>query len=188
LEPDRWDELIGRISFLVAQHLSESGERRGVAAEILRCLGALGEIHRAAVAGTTGKPQDAVGQTPSRPRGQRRGANTYRIERLSRGLYLAEYRSLERQPFRCPQDTYEAAARVVARHGVPASFGELHAEVSKEMSRPQPDYLLRTCLRFWLSSDPPLVHKVRSRYGPARRSTFARDARALWADLAQKAE
>lgn len=188
METDRWDELIGRISSLVSHHLGESGERRGVAAEILRCLGALDEIHRAAVSGTMGKPQDAVGEAPIRPRGRRRGTNTYRIERLNRGLFLAEYRSLQRQPFRCPQNAYEAAVRVIARHDAPTSFAELCGKVGKEMGGPQPDYLLRTCLRFLLSTDQPLVHKVRSRYGPVRRSTFARDARALWAELAQKAE
>lgn len=188
MEVDRWDELIGRISSLVTQHLGEPGDRRGVAAEILRCLGALDEIHRAAVSGAAGRPEGTVAQAPSRPRGRRHGSNTYRIERLNRGLFLAEYRSLERQPFRCPQDAYEAAARIVARQNAPTSFGALHGELSKEMGGPQPDYLLRTCLRFWLNTNPPLVQKIRSRYGPVRRSSFARDARARWAELAEKAE
>lgn len=188
MEVDRWDELVGRISSLVTQHLGESGDRRGVAAEILRCLGALDEIHRAAMSGTAGKPEGAVSEAPSRPRGRRRGANTYRIERLNRGLFLAEYRSLERQPFRCPQDAYEVAVRIVARQDAPKSFGALHGEMNKEVGGPQPDYLLRTCLRFWLSADQPLVQEVRSRYGPVRRSSFARDAHARWAELADKAE
>lgn len=95
---------------------------------------------------------------------------------------------MERQPFRCPQDAYETAVRVVARQDAPTSFGALHGEMNKEMGGPQPDYLLRTCLRFWLSTAPALVQKIRSRYGPIRRSSFARDARARWAELAQKAE
>lgn len=54
------------------------------------------------------------------------------------------------------------------------------ARIGKEV----PDYLIRICIRFWMGVRPALVVKIRIRYRPIRLSTFARDARRAWRQLA----
>ena len=114
--------------------------------------------------------------------------NIYRIEETGRGSFLAEYRDPDRQPFRVPKSAHDAAAKVLVRVRSPESFERLLALTRKEANEELPDYLLRTCLRFWMNTDPPLVKRARGRYAPVRRSSFTRDTRNLWADLVARAE
>lgn len=107
-----------------------------------------------------------------------------RVEHPRRGSYLAERLSTNRQPFRCPEDVYSKTAAVMAKVRSPISFEELLADVRNASGDALPDYLVR--LRFWQSTDPPLVEKHRARYKPVRSAQFTREARRTWERLANR--
>ncbi|MEE9297088.1 MAG: hypothetical protein V3W34_19275 [Phycisphaerae bacterium] len=103
-----------------------------------------------------------------------------------RGIFLVEYREGGRQPFCCPRQVYEAVAAALGSLGRPAQFEELLAVAGKRLKGAPADYLLRVCLRFWQSVDPPLVHKDRTHYSAIGSGKFENAARRAWRNLAKQ--
>ncbi|MAE62122.1 MAG: hypothetical protein CMJ49_12295 [Planctomycetaceae bacterium] len=68
-----------------------------------------------------------------------------------------------------PKSVFDAATDVMAAISAPISFNDLAYETEQHLNQHLPAYLCRTVLRFWLSIDPPVVRKVRTRYEPVSR-------------------
>lgn len=76
----------------------------------------------------------------------------YRVEpgqRGDRAAALAEHRTSEAQPFRCPWEVYLATAKELAAAPDGIGFDDLHARVNKRLGETVPIYRVRVCLRFW---------------------------------------
>ena len=102
----------------------------------------------------------------------------YFVQETGEGEFLTERRPSGAQPFRCPRDAYEAAARVLAGAGEPVHFEELLEGLNREMGERQADYRLRVCLRFWLARG--LVERFRTRYRAKDSSGFVERVRGEW--------
>lgn len=113
---------------------------------------------------------------------------TYRVEHRGGASFLAEHREGGRQAFLCPEEVYDALAKVFAGATEPRHFDAIQANRGQELGEVTPDYLPRMCVRFWLNTDPPLLEKVRTRYRAVRRSSMVRDAGTEWRRLADKVE
>jgi len=85
---------------------------------------------------------------------------------------------------RCPQRIYDAPVAEMSEIAEPVQFPALLQGLAARTGKELPDYLIRLCIRFWMGVKPALVEKIRTRYRPIRRSTFARDARRAWRQLA----
>ncbi|MGB9624783.1 MAG: hypothetical protein ACPMAQ_07960 [Phycisphaerae bacterium] len=97
---------------------------------------------------------------------------------------MAEYREGGRQAYLCPQEVYDALVTEMSEIAEPVQFPALLQGVAARTGKELPDYLIRLCIRFWMGVKPALVEKIRTRYRPIRPSTFARDARRAWRQLA----
>ncbi len=120
---------------------------------------------------------------PPQSRGQRKSISTppsqeYFVQKTHEGDFLTERRPTGSQPFRCPSDTYTAAAKVVAQATEPLHFEELLERLNGAMRERQADYRLRVCLRFWLGHK--LIERFRTRYRAADSKTFVTAAQTLW--------
>ncbi len=62
-------------------------------------------------------------------------------------------------------------------------FDDLKNLVGERTGHSQPDYLIRLCLRFWLSTDPPIVEKDRTFYRVGVRGSFKNAAKRAWREL-----
>lgn len=62
----------------------------------------------------------------------------------------------------------------------PVQFGGLLQRVTDRTGKDVPDYLLRTCIRFWMYMSSPMIEKARTRSWPVRPTTFTRDAHRAW--------
>jgi hypothetical protein len=102
----------------------------------------------------------------------------YVVQETGDGQFLTERRPSGSQPFRCPQDAYEAAARVLGRAGEGVHFDELLEGLNREMGERQADYRLRVCLRFWMGLE--LVERFRTRYRVKGGEGFEGRARKAW--------
>lgn len=109
-------------------------------------------------------------QAPKAADASRYQSKRYTVEKRRRGAFLCEYRVGGRpQPFCCPRATYDTTAAVIENADDWAHFDEIQDGVAERIGNTPPDYLIRLCLRFWQSTDPPIVQKDRSRYrAPAR--------------------
>lgn len=106
------------------------------------------------------------------------GTGGYVVRQTGEGEFLTERRPSGSQPFRCPRDAYDAAARLLAEATSPLHFEELHEQLNRAMGERQADYRLRVCLRFWLASGR--VERFRTRYRAVEPKGFAAEASALW--------
>jgi len=148
-----------------------------------RILGFLGEVERELASA------NARASTPGRARGPRRAevVSHYRVEgglRSSRDAALAEHRTSGAQPFRCPWEVYQAAARELgAAGGDGMSFNELYRRVNKRLGVRIPIYRIRMCLRFWDTAN--ITQHWLKRFGPTDSAArapggFAAEARRAW--------
>jgi hypothetical protein len=179
--PDRraiWAKNIARVRQLLTRVLRESAESREPVAEIFDLLEKLDHDFRTVTDDTT---INDVSKEKGRYR--RNKPKKYQIERHRGGYFLAEHRVGGRQPYLCPRDVYEAFTVVMAETKEPTHFEVLLEAVNEQLGRATPDYLLRVCIRFWMSADQPLIERTRTRYKPVRLSTFASDAKRLWRKL-----
>ena len=97
-----------------------------------------------------------------------------------RGPALSEYFAQDRPPFRCDRPVYDAVAGVLAEQTESVRIEHLLRGVRKNYRADLPDYLVRECLRFWLSRDPPLIEKVGTRYIAVYPKTLRREASKDW--------
>ncbi len=188
-ESESWDEVVSRRRMRLIGLLRQSAEGSEILAEALEALEELDRLHRS----FGPAERERVGQDASAGRGRRRQrpaetASRFQVEQTRRGSYLAEHFSTNRQPFRCPEEMYNKTAAVLAKVKKPISFEEILANVRRAAEDALPDYLVRVCLRFWQSTDPPLVKKHRARYRPGRASQFRRDAHQAWNKLVNKCD
>ncbi len=178
-----WEQNLGRLRELLYSLLRSREHPSETVVEMLEILDRLDGIVRSTVPSVTSVPvlQD-------NPRFRRNKPKSYRIERHGNGFFLAEHREGGRQPYLCPQDVYDAFANQMAKAAEPAHFEVLMEGTAELLGRTPPDYLLRTCLRFWMAGEPPLVEKVRTRYRPIRPNAFSREARKAWRVLAESSD
>ena len=181
---DRWNATVERMRERLLQVTPRSAADRRAVAELLECLGALNEIHRVTVeqGAQVSAPPPAAESGPRRRR-DTDPAHRYVIEQTPRGSFLAEYRGPDKQPFRVPEDAYNAAAQALADVKGPESFEQILRRLREKAGEDLADYLLRTCLRFWTSRESLLVRHTRRHYEPVRRASIVRDARRLWNEL-----
>lgn len=126
-------------------------------------------------------PLSETARDKPRPRGK---LQEYRIQTTADGQFLTERRPGHSQPFRCPRQTYDAAAEVVAAADPAMHFDELVERLNARMGERQPDYRLRVALRFWLAGN--VILRSRTKYKPLDRRTFVETATRLWDELAAK--
>jgi hypothetical protein len=98
------------------------------------------------------------------------------------GPFLTERRPSGSQPFRCPKEAYDAAARILADATEPLHFDEIHQRLNAAMGGRQADYRLRVCLRFWVAQK--VVERFRTRYRATGPGAFPDDANRLWSHAA----
>ena len=119
-------------------------------------------------------------ETPRPARGEAAGQQ-YVIQRTHEGEFLTERRPSGSQPFRCPKDAYDAAAKLLAQTAEPLHFEDLLERLNEAMKERQADYRLRVCLRFWTAKGT--VERFRTRYRALERETFVAEAEGLWRAL-----
>lgn len=118
-------------------------------------------------------------QTPAAaPAAKETSTQDYLIQTTREGEFLTERRPSGSQPFRCPKDAYQAAAKILAQAREPLHFEDLLQRLSSEMGERQADYRLRVCLRFWLSHQ--LIERFRTRYRAVDPQHFYQRAGELW--------
>jgi hypothetical protein len=115
---------------------------------------------------------------PAKPRSSSAGQE-YVVQQTPDGPFLTERRPSGSQPFRCPKDAYDAAARIIAQATEPLHFEEIHDRLNAAMGNRQADYRLRVCLRFWTGQK--VVERFRTRYRAVNSETFLQDCERLWA-------
>lgn len=184
-----WDNAIARRRGRLIELLRKAAEPNEVLAEAMAAIEELEQLHRADTPVRQGRiePASRAGGVPRRGRSPEPAAR-FVVERTRRGAYLTEHFSSARLPFRCPESVYEAAVQVMDEIRKPTPFEEILFAVRKSSGQSLPDYLLRVCIRFWLSAEPPLIEKVHARYRPTRPAQFGREARRAWKQLAEQAE
>jgi hypothetical protein len=126
---------------------------------------------------------DSPAESESRPPRRNGRVQEYVIQRTADGEFLTERRRTGSQPFRCPKDAYFAAAEVLAAAAEPLHFDELLDRLNETTRTRHADYRPRVCLRFW--GQHALVRRSRMRYEATDRSTFVKDAKQAWDELAR---
>jgi hypothetical protein len=175
----RWSEGVTRIRKLLMEMLRRSDEFRQPIAEIVDLLDELDDGLRPLLPSRQPRQGLARGVARYKPK-------SYAIEKRGRDALLVEYREGGRQPFCCPKQIHDAIAAAIDSLGRPAQFGELLAVTGKRLKLVPAEYLVRTCLRFWQSVDPPLVRKDRTYYGATGQAKFENAARRAWRTLAKQ--
>lgn len=174
---ESWSELISRIRLRLIQCARNPGQAKEGIYDALEDLEKLDRLLRGP------GPGGAISGRRNWSGGPRFGHNQYRIEQSKRGPCLAELFAADKPPFRCDKKTYDSMAAVLAEQDEPLPVDEL-ARLVRKVTRPDlPDYLVRECIRFWISRDPPLVKKVGTRYGAVNLAGFRADARKAWTGL-----
>ena len=114
---------------------------------------------------------------------QRGKPKEYRVEKRGTEEVLAEYRADDENPFRCPRQTYDVLATVLAGTEDWVKYRDLVKMVAKEL-RPKPaDYQMRIVLRFWSQPEIGLVKRARARYRLTNASHFSESARKAWRSM-----
>lgn len=134
--------------------------------------------------------REFVADAGEKPAARRRGPKVaktverYRVEKHpSRPPVLAEYRSADAEPFRCPKNIVLATATEV--HALKqCKFIDLHEAVQKTLGERVPDYHIRTAL--WWMKHEQLIRHERAMFSPARpaglRSLVSKKWKALEAE------
>lgn len=172
-----WSELMSRMRLQLYQCAREPEKAKDGIYHVLEDLEKLDRLLRGAAA------EPAISARRSRPRGPRTPQNEYRIEETKRGPCLAEYFAPDKPPFRCEKKVYDAVASVLAEQDDAVSIEDLVRRVRKSTRSDLPDYLVRECIRFWMSRQPPLIEKVGTRYRAIKKTSLRPEARKTWTDL-----
>jgi hypothetical protein len=131
------------------------------------------------------KLQSEPSSSATRSRGQQE--RRYSIEATATGEVLTEGKTGEQSPpFRVPKLVYDQTAEVLGRSPAPLKFEEILEAVSQNAAVPPGEFQIRVCLRFWMSVDPPVVARGKTKYHPVSRSAFSMAAKNAWASLAEK--
>lgn len=152
------------------------GECPTSGARIAKVLAALQSLEREFVA-------DAGEKATSRRRGPKEAKTVedYRVEKFpSRPAVLAEYRSTDAEPFRCPKDIVFATATAV-QDLKQCKFVDLHEAVQKALGERVPDYHIRTALR-WMKHEQLIRHE-RAMFSPAKAGSLKSQATKAWKQL-----
>lgn len=180
-------EAFDRIRELLSDILSTHEGTGKPVAEIIRLLGQVQADLRARAAAPVPQSSRPAGGSAGETAQERNKPKTYRVERHGNAWFLAEHREGGRQPFLCPQDVCDALAAVLAEATEPIHFEVMQEGLTRRLGRTPPDYLPRVCIRFWMSTDPPLVEKIRTRYRAIRPAKFIQEARRTWRGLGTEA-
>lgn len=148
---------------LVSRLKPRGGEQKRLAEEIQLQLSLLEQE-----LGVSRRPQAAT----------RTGEKTsYSVENVQGQPMLTEFRP-RGNPLRVPRRDYDAVVTALAAGDRPLSFEEI--VVSAATHSPVADWQVRVVLRHLLRSDPPILRRARSRYGPLSPATFRGAAVAWW--------
>jgi len=168
---DDWAEALAKLRQRLVQILRDPADAQANAADAIEDLDHLDRLFR-----------------QRRPVRRRQGEartdrppNEYRIEAGKRGPCLGEYFAEDRPPFKCERRVYDGIAAALEGFSKPASVEELVRAARKTTRDDLPEYLVRQCLRFWLSREPALVEKVGTRYQPL--DDLPGGAKRVWAGL-----
>jgi hypothetical protein len=123
-------------------------------------------------------PDPAEPPQSSRAKSKGAAVQEYVVHKTHEGEFLTERRPSGSQPFRCPRDAYDAAAKILAEAAGPLHFEELLDRLNAAMGERQADYRLRVCLRFWVGQK--VVERFRTRYRVVDGESFVHEARELW--------
>jgi hypothetical protein len=126
----------------------------------------------------TKRNPDAAPPPQAAPVSKETSIQDYLIQTTREGEFLTERRPSGSQPFRCPKEAYQAAAKILAQTREPLHFEDLLQRLSTETRQRQADYRLRVCLRFWLSHK--LIERFRTRYRALDPEHFYQQASELW--------
>ena len=126
----------------------------------------------------------AVGRAaPAVRPGLRGQPRRYAIEPVAGTEVLAEYRTDDENPFRCPRPAYDALARVLRRTTTAVKYAELTKLLGRDLKPAQADYQVRVALRFWGDRSIGLIERVRARYAPGDAKVFEAAAKQVWRRL-----
>lgn len=145
------------------------GEQPAASSRITAVLKVLEDLER--------QVDGLAGEAERRFRGK---TKTYGVETRGPEEVLAEYRPDDEIPFRCPQVTYDALARVLAKTDGFVKYEELMNSLGKEMKKRPADYQVRLALRFWAQPGVGLIERARARYRPKKKTGFLEAARRVW--------
>lgn len=155
------------------------GECPSSAVRLAKALAALQSVER-----------ELIAETGERPKARRRGPKVaktvedYRVEKIpSRPAVLAEYRSTDAEPFRCPKDIVFATATAV-QDLKQCKFVDLHEAVQKALGERVPDYHVRTALR-WMKHEQLIRHE-RAMFSPAKAGSLKSQASKKWKEVEAK--
>ena len=179
----RWSDDLKKVRRILLRALRASEKFRGPLTEVLELLENLDDqLHLLA---DVSKPrrQKAV-ESIGRYQPKR-----YTVEERRRGFYLCEYRVGGRaQPFCCPRDDYDATAGILADLDDWTQFDDVKILVGDQTGYTQPDYLIRLCLRFWQTTDPPILERDRTFYRANVRGSFKNAATRAWRKLEKQSD
>lgn len=174
----KWQSKMARVYDLLRQFLDRHPEEKERVQQFARILGQIDGLYQA---------QGLTRPKPVQKRPRRNRPRQYQIvERIRGGAFLLEERQDGQQPFLVAEKVYEAVARAFAEFKEPRPFEELLRKANDYSGETLPDYLPRTCLRFWLWCQPPLARKDRARYAPgAPGRQFEAAAKLAWQELSK---
>jgi hypothetical protein len=176
-----WSDDLKKVRRILLRALGKSKQLREPLTEALELLENLDDqVQRLADASQPSRRQVINSSVRYQPK-------RYTIEKRRRGEYLCEYRVGGRaQPFCCPREDYDVAAKTLAELNDWTQFDDVKSLVNEQTGQTQPDYLIRLCLRFWQAADPPIVEKDRTFYRPCVRGSFQNAAKRVWRELEAK--
>ena len=102
---------------------------------------------------------------PTRPRRVRNRPKSYARVDAGGVSSLGEFRESGAQPFLVPSTVYDATARVLDSLDRSEDAPSILAQVREGLDADVPEYLVRTCIRFWRSLKDPIVKKQGTKYG-----------------------
>jgi hypothetical protein len=134
--------------------------------------------------------RELVAMAAEQPTALRRGPKVaktvegYRIEKYpSQPPVLAEYRSTEAEPFRCPMDIVLATAEGLQALKL-CRFTDLHEAVQKSLGKRVADYQVRTALRWMKHAE--LIRHERAMFSPSTTGSLKPLVSKAWKQLEAK--
>jgi hypothetical protein len=115
---------------------------------------------------------------------RRTGVGTeYAVEVVDQREVLTERRlGGTSPPFRVGKDMYSIIAGVLDEVKKPVDFEFIVKLATRKSNGLVAEFHVRTCLRFWMRHDPPLLSRSRTRYLPAEAGNFVGRAEKAWRD------
>ena len=120
------------------------------------------------------------GEPRSKPK-QARAVVGYSIEQGRHGISLAEHRSGDAAPFRCPKSMYDLIAEVINEGPDSFKFNDVYGEVKNRTGEEVPDYQVRVAMRFLTHAGA--VKHFRAKFIREEKRSFKRIAKRAWDNL-----